>query len=1247
MRKCTILLTVLLIAGTFCYSQNIKKAPAKKFTKDQIDTRVDNMGYWMEKAKMGLVPYNQPIPVPPAEYKGNQINVKGVKSVLSTDVPVTNLTNVTESENSVFVDPNNANYLLNSNNSTSWSGGSVGTLYGANYFQSADGGTTWGGSYQGAGGANSGDPTTAIGLNGREYVNFISNAYGQGIAYSDNGTTWSTATVAPNPGSMADKNHMWIDNSPTSPYEGNLYVAWTDFGGVNDADIVTARSSNDGVTWSGLQNLSSAVAAGSHNQGVNIQTGPNGEVYICWAIYDGWPTDETAIGFAKSTNGGVSYTAGTRIKTGLKGIRTSGSGGKNHRVNSFPSMAVDISGGANNGNLYIVWTNIGTPGVNTGTNRSVYMIRSTNGGTTWSAAIKVNQNAFVDGKSAYFPWISCDPETGVLSTVFYDDRNVTSTQNEIFSAYSLDAGTTWTDFKVGDFAFTPTPISGLASSYMGDYLGITSKGGKVYPCWTEYRGGLFMTYVSPYELGLNASFTASATTICTGSTVTFDDVSTGSPTSWSWSFPGGTPSSYVGQNPPAIAYNSPGTYDVSLTVGDGAAFDTETKVGYISVQNIIANFSGAPTTVVVGNTVTFTDLSSCSPTTWSWTFTGGTPASYSGQTPPAITYNTVGTYDVSLIVTKPGSNDTETKTGYITVIPPEFNMTNGTVTTCTGNFYDSGGPTGNYVDNENYTMTFYPSTTGSMIRFAFSSFISESSYDYLYIYNGENTSAPLIGTYNGTTGPGTVTASNAAGALTFLWTSDVSVVYAGWAASITCYSTTVPPVADFTASSITPPILSTVTFTDASANFPTSWSWSFNPSTITFTNGTSSTSQNPQVIFNDLGLYDVSLTSTNAYGSDNETKNDYINVVNCSYCTAGATTGNEEWIGNVTFNTINNSSAAGTGYTNYTAISTDVLPGNSYPVSVTCGSIGTWTEHIWVFIDFNQDCDFTDAGESTDLGQVSGPGTLSGSITVPAGALPGSTRLRAMLKYNGDPTSCEAYSYGETEDYTVHIPGANLSVDITAFLEGPFVGTSMVQGLVGYVPLNQPYNVAPWNYTGTESVVSIPANAIDWVLIELRDAASAGVATSGTRIGRQAAFLRNDGRVIGLTGTPVLDFGAISFTSNLFAVVHHRNHLSVISSVGLTQTGGIYTYNFSTGSGQAFGGTTAHKQVGSGIWGLFAGDGNKNGLVETTDESPTWETTAGSRGYLGSDYNLDSQSNNLDKDNIWVPNLGSGSQVPN
>ena len=591
--------------------------------------------------------------------------------------------------------------------------------------------------------------------------------------------------------------------------------------------------------------------------------------------------------------------------------------------------------------------------------------------------------------------------------------------------YSIDAGNTWQDFRVSDVSFTPTPISGLASSYMGDYLGITSKGGRVYPCWTDTRNGLFMTYVSPFVIGLNAAFTASTTTVCTGIPVTFTDQSSGPPTTWTWSFPGGSPSTYVGQNPPAITYNTPGTYDVTLVVTDGTGTDTETKTGFITVKDVFADFTGVPTPVVVGNTVTFTNSSLCSPASATWSFPGGTPSTYSGLTPPAITYSTIGTYDVTLTVTKGTSTDTKTRTGYIVVTPPEFNMTNGAVTTCTGNFYDSGGASGSYANSENYTETFYPSTAGAMVRFVFTSFSTESGYDYLRIYNGTSTAATLIGTYNGTTGPGTVTASNASGALTFNFTSDGSVVSTGWIAAISCQITTVPPVADFSASSLTPAINSTVTFTDLSSNIPTSWLWSFSPGTVTYVGGTSATSQNPQVQFTAIGPYTVSLTATNSYGSDNETKTNYINAVSCSLCASTSNNATEEWISNVTFNTINNTSAGSVGYQDFTSLSTPVNIGSTYPLSVTCSQTGSWTEHYWAFMDWNNDCDFTDAGESFDSGQATGPSTLTLNILIPSGATPGVTRMRISLKYNADPTSCETFSYGQVEDYTLMVQSSD------------------------------------------------------------------------------------------------------------------------------------------------------------------------------------------------------------------------------
>lgn len=149
-----------------------------------------------------------------------------------------------------------------------------------------------------------------------------------------------------------------------------------------------------------------------------------------------------------------------------------------------------------------------------------------------------------------------------------------------------------------------------------------------------------------------------------------------------------------------------------------------------------------------------------------------------------------------------------------------------------------------------------------------------------------------------------------------------------------------------------------------------------------------------------------------------------------SYCTSQGNSTSDERIGKVVFGSINNTSTGTAGYENFTAMSTSVNKGSAYTITITPTWTGTvYNEGYAVFIDYNQDGDFTDAGETVWTKSASKTTPVSGSLTIPTSALNGSTRMRVSMKYNGIPTSCESFSYGQVEDYTIVIGGTGRKID--------------------------------------------------------------------------------------------------------------------------------------------------------------------------------------------------------------------------
>ncbi|PRB04144.1 peptidase M4 [Chryseobacterium sp. MYb7] len=151
-----------------------------------------------------------------------------------------------------------------------------------------------------------------------------------------------------------------------------------------------------------------------------------------------------------------------------------------------------------------------------------------------------------------------------------------------------------------------------------------------------------------------------------------------------------------------------------------------------------------------------------------------------------------------------------------------------------------------------------------------------------------------------------------------------------------------------------------------------------------------------------------------------------------NYCPSSANSTADERISNVTFANINNTSTGTAGYENFTSVIGDVVKGNTYSIAITpYWSSIKYSEAYAVYVDFNGDGDFTDAGELAWSKAANTTTPVSGNITIPATTVTGNTRMRVVLKYSSLPTSpCETFSYGQVEDYTLRVaaPGSIASL---------------------------------------------------------------------------------------------------------------------------------------------------------------------------------------------------------------------------
>jgi len=547
----------------------------------------------------------------------------------------------------------------------------------------------------------------------------------------------------------------------------------------------------------------------------------------------------------------------------------------------------------------------------------------------------------------------------------------------------------------------------------------------------------------------------------------------------------------------------------------GEAEDYELTIANAPAVAPTANFTANTFTITAGGSVNFTDLSNGLPTSWSWTFTGAATTSSTSQNPSGIVYNTAGCYDVTLVTTNAQGNSTASQICYITVLAPAYCATihqnncsaadfissvaiTGTTllndsTACdalNGNGYSIWPATGSKTSTLYRTGTYQVKVTvnanriiGMWLDYNHNTVFDSTEFVSVALNAAANSTSTASFTVPNNAPLGTmgmrIRSRNVTGTLTA--TDACTLFGSGETEDYTITIATppqIPPVANFTADSLTVALGQTVNFTDLSTNLPNSWSWTFTGASPQF-----STSQNPQnITYNTVGCYPVQLIAVNNFGSDTMIATCFINVVIPPYCIPFYTNNctaadviNNVTIAGTSINNINtgcNGSALTPAYNNFAPSATTsdtLLQATAYQISVTVNA----NRLISCWIDYNQNGTFETTEYSTIATNAQANVAATSTLTIPSSALLGETRMRIRSRnVTGTITSadaCTQFGSGETEDYTITIgaalqlpPVANFGADSLTIVMGTNVDFNDLS-------TNTPTS---WNWTFTGGVPS-------------------------------------------------------------------------------------------------------------------------------------------------------------------------------
>jgi len=373
-------------------------------------------------------------------------------------------------EPAIVIDPNNTNMIFAASNI-------------ANYYVSTDAGATWTEQILSSNLGVWGDPSLAIDKNNNFYFFHLSNPTTSGFwldrivcqKSTDNGVSFNNGSFFGINGSKEqDKEWVTVDSN------NNIYAFWTEFdvyGSSNSNDktrILFTKSINGGSSWSTPLKINevdgNCIDEDLTVEGAVPAIGPNGEIYTVWGGPDG-------LIFDRSLDGGLTWLTNDIIVDSMPGGWDFAIPGLD-RCNGMPITACDISEGVNNGTIYVNWTDQRN-GIN---DTDVWLKKSTDGGNTWSAPIRVNDDSA--GKQQFLTWMDIDQTNGNIYIVFYDRRNYSDNNTDVYLARSTDGGNTFQNILISESPFVPTN-----NVFFGDYTNISAHNGVIRPIWNRVHNG--------------------------------------------------------------------------------------------------------------------------------------------------------------------------------------------------------------------------------------------------------------------------------------------------------------------------------------------------------------------------------------------------------------------------------------------------------------------------------------------------------------------------------------------------------------------------------------------------------------------------------------------------------------------------------------------------------------------------------------------------------------------------------------